>query len=237
MTTNAAVQDEPAPFMACTISRDVQNFELLIEDMEAECGEGWGDLSFEDATLFLTQPDAESMEFVALAIDQEDEEKLDVLTDLVKLARDQKIRVIVIAEEVSPIALHKLLQVGADEFVPYPLPDGSLHDAIERMRRAALRPDDGDLPEEMRNKMKATGDRNGIVLGVQGLAGGTGSTTFAVNLAWELAQLEEDGEPQRVCLLDLDLQFGAIATYLDLPFSNFCKIRHRWTATVSCRRF
>lgn len=217
MTTNAAVQDEPAPFMACTISRDVQNFELLIEDMEAECGEGWGDLSFEDATLFLTQPDAESMEFVALAIDQEDEEKLDVLTDLVKLARDQKIRVIVIAEEVSPIALHKLLQVGADEFVPYPLPDGSLHDAIERMRRAALRPDDGDLPEEMRNKMKATGDRNGIVLGVQGLAGGTGSTTFAVNLAWELAQLEEDGEPQRVCLLDLDLQFGAIATYLDLP--------------------
>src|SRR6056297_2346998 len=138
--------------------------------METECDEGWGDLSFEDATLFLTQPDAESMEFVALAIDQEDEEHLDIMTDLVKLAREQKIRVIVIAEEVSPIALHKLLQVGADEFVPYPLPDGALHDAIERMRRTALRPDDGDLPDEMRNKIKATGDRNGVVLGVQGLA-------------------------------------------------------------------
>ena len=60
MTSNAAVQDEPAPFLACTISRDVQNFELLIEDMETECGEGWGDLSLEDATLILTQPDAES---------------------------------------------------------------------------------------------------------------------------------------------------------------------------------
>ena len=216
MTTNAAVQDEPAPFMACTISRDVQNFELLIEDMETECGESWGDLGFEDATLFLTQPDAEAMEFVALAIDQEDEENLDVLTDLIKVARGQNIRVIVIAEEVSPIALHKLLQVGADEFVPYPLPDGSLHDAIERMRRAALRPDDGDLPDEMRNKIKATGDRNGIVLGVQGLAGGTGATTFAVNLACELANVPAE-EEQRVCLIDLDLQFGAVATYLDLP--------------------
>ncbi|MDJ1015284.1 MAG: AAA family ATPase [Paracoccaceae bacterium] len=218
MTTNAAaVQDEPAPLTACTISRDVQNFDLLIEDMEAECGEGWGDLSFDDAALFLKQEDSETLEFVALAIDQEDEEIIDTLADLVKSARDQDIRVLVIAEEVSPIALHKLLKVGADEFVPYPLPDGALHDAIERMRRAALRQDNGELPDEMRTKLKATGDRNGIVLGVQGFAGGTGSTTFAVNLAWELASLDNGGEPLRVCLIDFDLQFGAVATYLDLP--------------------
>ncbi len=217
MTTNAALQDEPAPLMACTISRDVQNFELLIEDMEAECGEGWGDLSFDDAIVFLNQPDAEGMEFVALAIDQEDEENLDTMVDLVKTARGHDIRVLVIAEEVSPIALHKLLQVGAEEFVPYPLPDGALHDAIERMRRAALRPDNGDLPEEMRTKIKATGDRNGVVLAVQGIAGGTGASTFAVNLAWELANVEHGENAPRVCLLDLDLQFGAIATYLDMP--------------------
>ena len=217
MNTNAALQEEPAPLMACTISRDVQNFELLIEDMEAECGEGWGDLSFEDAAVFLNQPDAEGMEFVALAIDQEDEENLDTMVELVKTARSKDIRVLVIAEEVSPIALHKLLQVGAEEFVPYPLPDGALHDAIERMRRAALRPDDGDLPEEMRTKLKATGDRNGVVLAVQGLAGGTGTSTFAVNLAWELAKVDDGDEAPRVCLIDFDLQFGAIATYLDLP--------------------
>ena len=217
MTTNAALQDEPAPLMACTISRDVQNFELLIEDMEAECGEGWGDLSFDDAIVFLNQPDAEGMEFVALAIDQEDEENLDTMVELVKTARGHDIRVLVIAEEVSPIALHKLLQVGAEEFVPYPLPDGALHDAIERMRRAALRTDDGDLPEEMRTKIKATGDRNGVVLAVQGLAGGTGSSTFAVNLAWELANVDDGEHAPRVCLIDFDLQFGAIATYLDMP--------------------
>ena len=43
-----------------------------------------------------------------------------------------------------------------------------------------------------------------------------GATTFAVNLAWELAARQKDGGP-RVCLLDLDFQTGSCATYLDLP--------------------
>ncbi|MBT8414036.1 MAG: AAA family ATPase, partial [Boseongicola sp.] len=122
----------------------------------------------------------------------------------------------VIAEEVSPIALHQLLKLGASEFVPYPLPDGALHDALERMRRTAEMASQ-EVPDAMRTKIKATGDRDGVVLPIQGLAGGTGTTTFAVNLAWELANLEVDGENPRVCLLDLDLQFGSVSTYLDLP--------------------
>jgi pilus assembly protein CpaE len=55
MTNVAALQPEPAPIVACTISRDVQNFDLLIEDMETELGETWGDLSFADAGLFPTR--------------------------------------------------------------------------------------------------------------------------------------------------------------------------------------
>lgn len=39
---------------------------------------------------------------------------------------------------------------------------------------------------------------------------------MAVNLAWELAQLSSSETPS-VCLLDLDLQYGSVATYLDLP--------------------
>lgn len=38
-----------------------------------------------------------------------------------------------------------------------------------------------------------------------------------MNLAWELTQVEKGPNPPRVCLLDLDLQFGSVATYLDLP--------------------
>ena len=34
MTSMAACRPEPAPIVACTISRDVQNFDLLIDDME-----------------------------------------------------------------------------------------------------------------------------------------------------------------------------------------------------------
>lgn len=215
MTSNAALQDEPAPIVACTISRDVQNFDLLIEDMETECGENWGDLSLEDAGVFFDQPEADTLEFVALAIDQEDEGSIDTITDLVRRAHSQKIKVLVIAEEVSPIILHKLLKLGAEEFVPYPLPDGALHDAIQRMRDKAEQAQ--MVAANIANNLKATGDRDGVVLPVHALAGGTGATTFAVNLAWELANIDEGDEGLRVCLLDFDLQFGSASTYLDLP--------------------
>ena len=213
--SNAAIQDEPAPIMACTISRDVQNFDLLIEDMENECGENWGDLSLQDAGVFFDQPEADTLEFVALAIDQEDEQEIDAITDLVRRAHAQKIKVLVIAEEVSPIILHKLLKLGADEFVPYPLPDGALHDAIERMREKANQAQ--LVAANIANNLKATGDRDGVILPVHGLAGGTGATTFACNLAWELANIDDGDEAMRVCLLDFDLQFGTVSTYLDLP--------------------
>ena len=215
MSSNAALQEEPAPIVACTISRDVQNFDLLIEDMENECGENWGDLSLEDAAVFFDQPEADHLEFVALAIDQEDEGNVDLIADLVRRAQSQRIKVLVIAEEVSPIILHKLLKFGAEEFVPYPLPDGALHDAILRMREKAEQAQ--MVAANIANNLKATGDRDGVVLPVHGLAGGTGATTFAVNLAWELANIDEGDDALRVCLLDFDLQFGSASTYLDLP--------------------
>ena len=36
--TSASPQDDKNAILACTISRDVQNFDLLIEDMEAALG-------------------------------------------------------------------------------------------------------------------------------------------------------------------------------------------------------
>lgn len=208
MTSTAAVQPEPSPIVACTISRDVQNFDLLIEDMEAELGESWGDLSFEDASVFLAQDDSSDLEFVAIAIDEEDEDDVDRVAEIIGMAKAKKVKVLVIAEDVSPIALHQLLKLGAEEFVPYPLPDGALHDAIERMRTRAAMPETG---------IKAAGgDKDGVVLPVHGLAGGAGASTFAVNLAWELASIDV-ADPPRVCLIDLDLQFGSASTYLDLP--------------------
>ncbi|MFN3641442.1 MAG: CpaE family protein [Gemmobacter sp.] len=217
MTAVAALQPEPAPIVACTISRDVQNFDLLIEDMEAELGETWGDLGFEDALRFFDQPDARTLEFVAIAVDGDDEADLTRIASIVTAARDRGIKVILIADQITPVALHQLLRLGAEDFVPYPLPEGALHDAIARLRKPAPPPAAAAAEEEIvRPSFKAKGDRDGVVLPVHGLGGGTGATTFAVNLAWELATIQKTDAP-RVCLIDLDLQFGSVATYLDLP--------------------
>ncbi len=214
MSSVAALQPEPAPILACTISRDVSNFDLLIEDMEAELGESWGDLSFGDALAFLTQPDAQSLEFVAIAVDAQDESDLTRISTIITTAKNRGIKVILIADEVSPIALHHLLQLGADGFVPYPLPEHALHDAIEKTRKAqAITLVD---PGTQAPSFKGKSDRDGVILPVHGLAGGVGATTFAVNLAWELANVQKDNAP-RVCLLDFNFQFGSVSTYLDLP--------------------
>ncbi len=214
MSSVVAMQPEPAPITACTISRDVRNFDLLIEDMEAELGERWGDLTFDDAVLFLSQPDAATLQFVAIAVDSQDEAQLSRISAIITAAKERGIKVILIAEEVSPIALHQLLKLGADGFVPYPLPENALHEAIERLNEppAQFIPDQGhEAPA-----FKAKGDRDGAILAIHGLAGGTGASTLAVNLAWELATIQKDNPP-RVCVLDLDLQYGSISTYLDLP--------------------
>ncbi len=223
MSSVANLQPEPAPILACTISRDVQNFDLLIDDMEIELGESWGDLSFDDAQVFLEQPDARSLEFVAIAVNATDEADLDRITDIIKQAKSHGVKVVLIADQVSPIALHQLLRLGADDFVPYPLPEGALHEAIEKLRKPApapvltmaahpIDPAEASMPHP---GFKAKGDRDGVVLPVHGLAGGSGASTFATNLAWELANISK--EPPRVCLIDFDFQFGSAATYLDLP--------------------
>ncbi|WP_103258030.1 AAA family ATPase [Tabrizicola aquatica] len=217
MTSKPTVNSDPAPILACTISRDVQRFDLLIDDMEQELGEAWGDLNFEDALVFLKQPDSTGMQFVAIAVDSEDESELSKMNDVIKAAKAKKIKVLLIANQVSPSVLHQMLKLGADDFVPYPLPEGALHDSIERLRKPApVMPDGFDPATGLYNpNLRPKGDRNGVILPVHGMAGGVGASTFAANLAWELATIP-DSEGCRVCVIDLDLQFGSIATYLDL---------------------
>ncbi len=232
MTSVANLQPDPAPILACTVSRDVQNFDQLIDDMEDELGESWGDIGFDDALIFLTQPEAATLEFIAIAVNADDEADLTRITEVIRAAKARQVKVILIADQVGPVALHQLLRLGAEDFVPYPLPDGALHEAIERVRKPAAAPIISIVPPtstpaaaaaanpephaEAAPTFKAKGDRDGVVLPVHGLAGGAGASTFATNLAWELATMSKTDAP-RVCLIDLDFQFGSSATYLDLP--------------------
>jgi pilus assembly protein CpaE len=215
-----ALRQDPAPIEACTIARDIQTFDLLIEDMENELGERWGDLAFEDGLAFLTDPDSDRLRFVAIAVDAQDEADFDLVSKIIQAAKQRETKVILIADDLSPMALHQLLRMGADDFVPYPLPEGALHEAVERQTVRAAQiaaAAAAAAPARAAAAPVAAGEaRNGAILPVHGLAGGIGASTFAVNLAWELANLDKTGAT-RVCLLDLDLQYGSISTFLDLP--------------------
>lgn len=214
---SAEYEEKSKPIVACTLARDVEEFALLIEEMESELGDSWGDLDFDDAAEFFTQPEAAELEFIALALDDADRARMTDVCELIQIAKDADIRVILVTKAVSPAVLHQLLRAGADDFLPYPLPEGALREAIERMRTPEAAPAAPAAPApSTEGLLERSAPRNGSVFVSHGLAGGTGATTFATNLAWELCNISKTEAP-RVCIIDLDLQFGAISTYLDLP--------------------
>lgn len=205
----AVSQNKSELIRACTVSRDVQNFDLLIEDMETEFGEDWGDLTFADAHAYLSEPDAGALEVIAIALDDADEPSMQIVRGIIEKASARSIHILLIAEALSPILLHQLLRAGAEDFVPYPLPENALHDAIERLHKA------DQAKMESVAVFPAPGGKQGSVLAVQALCGGAGATNFVVNLAWELTQVSKT-EERKVCILDFDFQSGSVATYLDL---------------------
>jgi pilus assembly protein CpaE len=216
MSGGLALKSDPAPIVASTISRDVQNFDLLIDDMETELGESWGDLHLDEARAFLEQRESVGLEFVAIAVDQQDEGDIGLIGELIRAAKAKGIKVILIANELSTQGLHQLMKLGADDFVPYPLPERALHDAIKRIREPAPGTQPAGDTETSSLDPRPTMDGRSAIFAVQSLAGGTGSTTLAVNLAWELANIDKKRAPS-VCLIDFDLQFGSASTFLDLP--------------------
>jgi pilus assembly protein CpaE len=202
------------------VSRNVHHFDLLIEDMEAELGEAWGDLTFDEARSFLTQDEAADLEFLAVAVTADDELDVGQVGEIITAAKSHGIKVILITENVSSAALHEMLRLGAASFVPYPLAEGALHNAIGRIRRNEIAipltetQDTAPPIEQLVPKRHITGQA--AIFAVQALAGGTGASTLATNLAWELANIDKKAQPS-VCLMDFDLQNGTLSTYLDLP--------------------
>jgi pilus assembly protein CpaE len=211
---SAQSQEKASLIRACTVSRDVQNFDLLIEDMETEYGEDWGDLNFSEAHAFMDAPDAGALDVIAIALDDADEVSMPVIRSIIEKAAARGIHVLLIAEALSPILLHQLLRAGAEDFVPYPLPENALHDAIERLHRAQAQNAAHSAAANAQAKT-GSGTKDGSVMVVQALCGGAGGTNFAVNLGWELCQLSKDRQ-HSVCVLDFDFQSGSVATYLDL---------------------
>lgn len=209
--------DETAEVVrACAVAREIEEFDLLIEDMEAELGSSWGGLTFANAPGILTSDLAANLEFIAVAVDTTDEQDLAPVANVIRIAKEQNINVILVPHDLNSIALHQLMRMGADDFAPYPLPEGALHDAIERIKAVPEPLVAPTAAPAAQVAAEPSQNRHGIVLPVYGLAGGVGSSTFAANLAWEMQQLLLK-ENKKVCILDFDFQYGTISTFLDVP--------------------
>ena len=234
MGTDMAVTDdtqkvETDVILACAIARDLESFELLIEDLENRLGAGWGGLDFNNAEDILRSSHADALQFITIALDKTDEDNLSSVDSILRVAKERGIKVILVTHDLTPMSLHHLMRLGADDFVPYPLPKGALDEAIDRLlaeetpkiiieEKIVIKEVFVPAPsaDNVTQMPVATSTKQGIMLAVYGMAGGVGATTFATNLAWELQQLGKASN-KSICILDFDFQFGSVATYLDVP--------------------
>lgn len=118
-------------------------------------------------------------------------------------------RILAVSDSSTPFGVaHSLLRAGVTEVVPDTIEDAELAKVVGRLsmpRRLTLSPQDR---------------HDGHVIAVSKARGGIGATTLAVNLADQLRGKKKrfgKSVTRKVILVDLDLQFGAVAGFLDLP--------------------
>ncbi len=193
---------------AFVISRDISGFELLTSGLDNELSGRWAPVELDNAETAMKAGIGPDLEFVIVAVTDQEEGDLTQVQKIIKTARELGLKVLLVAKDVSPVALHQLMRTGADDFTPYPLPEGSLSESIAKLRSTGM------MSQETGGGVAKR--KRGIILPVYAVAGGVGASTFAVNLAWELSQLTRKTD-KRVALLDFNFQFGSVSTYLDLP--------------------
>ncbi len=138
-----------------------------------------------------------------------------------------EVGVIVIGLEDDSESFRKAMMAGArDYFVKEQLSAGELAEAIRRIfltEKTRLASYASVRRAEQHNKNKVP-----QIVTVFGAKGGAGKTTLAVNLAVMIAQQSK----KRVALLDLDLQFGDVAVYLNLKprrtMAELVQERNQW---------
>lgn len=108
---------------------------------------------------------------------------------------------------VSLSQVRALTHAGVDEVLPLPSTEEDLDGRVLKLARAAA-----VKPAENLSR--------GRIIAVTQARGGIGSTTVAVNLADQLVGTRGWGgrkSGRKVALVDLDLQFGTVGSFLDLP--------------------
>jgi pilus assembly protein CpaE len=112
--------------------------------------------------------------------------------------------IFVTAASADADVLLNVLRAGVQEFLLQPLQKEDLYHALERFEERCK--DSHPLPT-----------KRGKLINVLGSKGGVGTTTIAVNLAMSLQELRPSSS---VVLVDLNLQGGDVALFLDIEPTN-----------------
>ncbi len=101
---------------------------------------------------------------------------------------------------INDIGLYReLIDAGIADYLVKPITERALADSLARLEEASAG-EAGDFDDQTNH------------IAVIGARGGVGASTLATNLAWHMAETQEE----KTALVDLDLEFGTVALSLDL---------------------
>lgn len=115
-------------------------------------------------------------------------------------ARPSRLQVVVVLRDADVVTSRRLAREGAADVLPTPVSEPALALCLERLLSRAASGPDHQRP-------------SGEVVAVLKAGGGVGATALVAQAG---AMLASRGTGL-VCVADLDLQFGAVALYLDFP--------------------
>lgn len=170
-------------------------------------------LNRRDSTLMQANGSAHALaaagEIVLFRADGSDDGEVGAVRELCAAA-GQGGGVIAISDPDMPLSqVRRLMQAGVADVLPMPVDAADLKASLEALRAPA----DPAVHPAMRGK----------VVTVAQARGGIGSTTLAVNLADSLrgkSGMMKKAARKRVVIVDLDLQFGGIASFLDVDAND-----------------
>lgn len=112
-----------------------------------------------------------------------------------------------------------VVRAGAIDLVELPIPGEKLRDSLDRALLLARRASGPPVPGTAIEPVRTDGTLPKRVITIASASGGCGKTFLATNLAWFLTTHAK----RRVCIIDLDLQFGEVSASL--------RLRPRYTIT------
>jgi len=121
---------------SCAISQNLEAYPLLIQEMQTQFGDNWGGLEIQDAVSVLNSSHAIHMESLVMALSTNDEQHIDLIVEIIRLSKSMNIRTVLVTKDLSASALHGLMRSGADDFLPYPLPEGALQSSLAQQTKA-----------------------------------------------------------------------------------------------------